>query len=116
MSKKHAKYTTEDLLKAISGSAGIMSTIADRMQCAWHTARTHIEANEEASQALLNETEGVLDMAEGKLFLAVESGDSQMIKYLLSTKGKKRGYTERKEMDFGDDRDISIKVTRVKSD
>ena len=37
-------------------------------------------------------------MAEGKLFKAVQGEDLQAVKYLLSTKGKRRGYTERQEI------------------
>ena len=41
----------------------------------------------------------MLDLAEDRLEQAVNRGDFRAIKYVLSTKGKSRGYTERAEIE-----------------
>lgn len=84
-SKKRAKA-------AIPKSAGIMSTIAARLGCEWHTAKKYIEADPELSQMLADEVEGVLDMAESVVFKSAQAGNTQDAKWLLSKKGKARGW------------------------
>ncbi len=80
---------------AIKDSAGIMTTIAKNLGCDWSTARKYTEMYDSTKEAYFNEGERVLDLAESKLIEAINKGDSQMIKYLLATKGKKRGFTEK---------------------
>ena len=99
MAKPSKNYTTDELLKAIKNSAGIYSTIAGNLQCEWHTAKKYIESDEKALTAYNNETERVLDVTENKLFEKIKEGDTQMIKYMLSTKGRKRGYNEKIDLD-----------------
>ena len=84
-SKKKAKA-------AIPGSAGIISTIAKRMGCAWQTARDYINEDPDLLQMNNDETEGVLDMAESVVFKSAQAGNTQDAKWLLSKKGKQRGY------------------------
>ena len=78
--------------EVISTSAGIMSTIARRLSCHWHTAKDYIDADPELFQMLQNETKGVLDMAESVVYKSVKDGNTQDAKWLLSKKGKHRGY------------------------
>ena len=82
------KYTEKQLLEVIKNSAGIMSTIADRLKCNWHTAKKKIEESETVKQAYESECERVLDLAESKMIKLIDQEDGQMIRYLLSTKGK----------------------------
>ena len=89
----------DDVLKAIPGSAGIVTTIADRLGCAWNTARDFIDRNPEARVVYDAECEKVIDLAETQLIRAMRDGDGPMIKFYLTTKGKKRGYTERIELE-----------------
>jgi len=96
---KPLEYTEEEILSAIKGSAGIISTIADNLGCSWHTADKYIKEHESCVEAYNDETERVLDLAESEMIKLIEGGEIQMIKYMLSTKGKKRGYTEKQEIE-----------------
>ena len=78
--------------KAIPTSAGIISTIARRLSCDWHTAKDCIDGDPELSQMLEDEMEGVLDMAESVVYKSAKDGNTQDAKWLLSKKGKDRGY------------------------
>jgi hypothetical protein len=93
------QFTAKQFLDAIPKSGGIITTIAKRVGCVWHTAKKYIDAMPTVHRAYIDECESILDMAESKLFEAVLAGDSQMVKYILSTKGKRRGYTEKLEID-----------------
>ena len=92
MGRKHI-IKKKDLLEAIKGSYGIMSTVAARLHCDWHTADDAIKRFPEALQAMADEGESVLDFTEGKAIERIRDGDGVMIRFMLATKGKKRGYT-----------------------
>jgi hypothetical protein len=97
---KNGNYTAEQFIKAIPGSAGIISTIAKRVGCVWHTAKKYIDKMPTVQRAYRDECEAVLDLAETKLLSAINEGDGTMIRYYLSTKGKNRGFSERYEIDL----------------
>ena len=92
MGRKHI-IKKKELLDAIKGSYGIMSTVAARLHCDWHTADDAIKRFPEALQAMADEGESVLDFTEGKAIERIRDGDGVMIRFMLATKGKKRGYT-----------------------
>ena len=83
----------KELLEAIQGSYGIISTIAARLHCNWHTVDENIKLYPECMQALADENESILDFTEGKAIERIKEGDGTMIRFMLATKGKKRGYT-----------------------
>ena len=108
--KKILKEKT--LLAAIAGSRGVISTIAARLDMNWHTVRNAIDESEAARQALADEEETALDFVENKAYERIEAGDGQMIRFVLATKGKRRGYgTEETPADTaGDDTAVNISV------
>ena len=91
------KYPKAKTLEAIKGSGGILSTVAKRLECQWHTAEAQVKRWPEALIAIQDEREGILDMSESTIFASVKNGDTGSAKFVLSTIGKKRGYVERQE-------------------
>lgn len=92
-------YDIMTIKKAIEDSGGIMTTIAERLGCNWNTARTYVEKFPETREAYAAECESVLDIAESKLIENIQSNDNTAILFYLKTKGKKRGYIERSEVE-----------------
>jgi hypothetical protein len=100
----------KELLEAIQGSYGIISKIAARLHCNWHTVDETIKLFPECMQALADENETILDFTESKAIERVKDGDGAMIRFILATKGKKRGYTYEDKLeddDAGEDSAIS---------
>ena len=60
----------------------------------------------ELKNKIEEEKEIVLDIGELELMKLVNEGQFQAIKYLLSTKGKHRGYVERTEVQHSTDEEI----------
>ena len=83
----------KELLAAIEGCRGIISTVAARLHVGWHTAERAINDSEKAREAMSDEEETTLDFVEGKAIQRINEGDGAMIRFYLATKGKKRGYT-----------------------
>ena len=98
MGRKH-KLKEKELLENIKGSYGIISTIAARLHVDWHTVDDTIKMYPSCMQALADENESVLDFTEGKAIERIKDGDSVMIRFMLATKGKKRGYTYDEKME-----------------
>lgn len=94
---KRRDLSVELFIQAIPGSAGIISTIAARCNCAWSTARRFIHMHPTVLAAYNDECERVLDMAESKLYASMNAGNTDDIKWFLARKGKHRGYTDRIE-------------------
>lgn len=112
-------YDITTIREAVKGSRGFYSVIADRLGCEWHTAKKYVEMHEETKQMHINEDEANIDNSESKLFekingVEVTTGkfdaegneitytlppSDAAIMFHLKTKGKKRGYIERTEID-----------------
>ena len=103
------QYKAQQFIDKIPGTGGIITTIAARVGCSWHTAKKYIEKFPTIKRAYNDEVEAMLDMAEGALLAAIKEGDWWAVKYFLSTRGKDRGYTERREVTGAEGREIVVK-------
>ena len=91
-------FSETEILGAIGGSAGVMSTIAKRLGCDWSTAVAYCKKYPSTVLALKNERETILDMAETALYKQIQAGEPWAVKWLLATVGKTRGYIEKQEV------------------
>ena len=89
----------KELLAAIEGCRGIISTVAARLHVGWHTAERAINDSEKAREAMSDEEETTLDFVEGKAIQRINEGDGAMIRFYLATKGKKRGFTYEEKLE-----------------
>ena len=108
-----ASYTAAQFIKAIPGSGGIITVIADRVGCDWATAKRYITNYSTVEQAYNNERNRIVDLAETKIISAINEGDIQTVKWYLSTIGKERGYTERQEHDVSG---VSVQIVGIDPD
>lgn len=94
-------YPLERMLKAVKGSNGVMSVVADRLGCDWQTAKKYILRYPEAVREFENEGLRGIDIAESKLFELVEKSDLNAIALYLKNKGRRRGWgTEMESMNW----------------
>ena len=93
------QFTAKQFINAIPKTGGIVSAIAKKVGCSWDTAKKYITTYPTIASAYANECESVLDMAESKVISMMNKEDGAMLRYYLSTKGKSRGYVERKEVE-----------------
>lgn len=108
-----SQYSVQQFIDAIPKTGGIISTIAARIGCDWHTARKYIDNHPTIKQVYLDECERVTDLAESQLIAAINNGDMQAVKFYLTTKGKKRGYVERQEVTGADGDALTIRIVDV---
>ena len=98
-----ANYTAQQFIKAIPGTGGIITTIAARVGCAWHTAKRFINDYPTVAEAYQDECERVLDRAEVVVIDSFanpeEDPDIHTAKWYLKMKGGKRGYVQKQAQD-----------------
>ncbi len=89
------RYEKQDVLNAIKGSGAVVSTVARKLQCDWHTAKKYCKRWEETQQAMEDEGQTILDIAEKAIYQSIQDGNTQDAKWLLATKGKGRGFSDK---------------------
>ena len=93
------QYHVTDFINAIPGSGGIISTIARRVGCAWHTAKKYCTEYATVRRAYEGECEKLKDAAESVVVKAIiEENDVSVAKWYLTMKAKDRGYAPRQEI------------------
>ncbi|RLI67501.1 hypothetical protein DRO91_10145 [Candidatus Heimdallarchaeota archaeon] len=102
------KITPQKFKKALFDSGGIKTTIARKLGVTRKAVYDYLERNPKLKILLKHEEEKILDMAEVSLFAQVKNKDFPATKYILSTKGKDRGYTEKQEIEHSGQAQIII--------
>lgn len=92
------RYTEKQIEAALRQCKGMVYVAAKQIGCSPNTIKKRVAKSERLAEVIEAETGFLLDTAELKLASAVIDGELGAIKYLLSTKGKDRGYVERQEV------------------
>ena len=87
-----AKLNIPKVKKAIESSYGVLIVIANKWDVSRIALYNFLNKHPKLRDLIESEKERILDVAENQLFLNVAKGDQKAIKFLLSTKGKKRDY------------------------
>jgi hypothetical protein len=91
---KTPKFTAAQVAAALTASRGLVSLAAQRLQCDPDTIQNYCKRYPTVEAAKRRARDAILDLAEAKLFLAVQRGESWAITFCLRTIGRSRGYGE----------------------
>lgn len=89
--------TINKFKKAVEGTGGIMLSIANNLSVSRTAVYDFCNKYPEMMKLRRDEEEKIIDIAENGLFTKCKDKDPWALKYILSTKGKKRGYIEKTE-------------------
>jgi len=78
------KYTAEQFIKAVKGTGGTITQIANRVGCDWHTAKRYFAQHPTVQLAWQNERQSITDKARWNVLLAIDKRDLQLSKWWLS--------------------------------
>lgn len=109
------KFKEPAILNAIRGSRGIITVIAGRLACEWETAQKYISGKHSTKAiklAYAAECEVICDFAESIIHNKIQAIFKQqkehpekplsipddLARWILTRKGKDRGYAERQEI------------------
>lgn len=111
---KNGNYTAAQFIEVIPGTGGIISTIASRVGCEWHTAKRYIDKYATVQAAYKDECAKVVDLAESVVIGSIKEKDVSTAKWYLTMKGSERGYmqTQRQEVSGPDGGKIIIDLSQ----
>ena len=95
------------MLEALEKSLGIVSTACKMVDISRQTHYAWLKSDEEYKSAVNSIQDGVLDFAESHLYKLVKEGNPAATIFFLKTKGKKRGYIERQEIEVQEKKPLS---------
>ena len=98
------------VIKAINGTGGIISQVAERLQCSRQTVYTYINKYKKVKSAYDDEKDTILDVCEEGLFAKIYGQDFEAIKYYLERKGKSRGYGGQDQFGKGQEDEIPAAI------
>ncbi len=97
MSKKRDQ-TAARIIGAVKEYKGLLTLAAVKAGVNYKTLWRYTQDYPSVAEAVKESKEFMLDVAEGKLFKAIQDGNMTAIIFFLKTKGKSRGYIERQEI------------------
>lgn len=92
------KYTHKRVIEAITDAKGLLTVAARRLGCSRQTVYNYMEKHEAIREAYNDANESNIDFVENKLMMAINNDNTTAIIFFLKTKGKDRGYVERREI------------------
>ncbi len=87
------------MIEALEKSLGIVTTACKTVGIARQTHYNWMKDDEEYSNAVKSIEDIALDFAESQLHKQIRDGEVSSTIFFLKTKGKRRGYIERQEID-----------------
>lgn len=101
----------EALLQALEKSLGVVTTACKQLDISRATYYRWLSEDEEFSKSAKDIQDVALDFVESKLFEQIQESSTAATIFYLKTKGKKRGYVERSELDLqSGDEPVKINV------
>jgi hypothetical protein len=93
------RYAQQQVIDALTETRGLVTLAAHRLGCAPNTINAYCLRYPKVRAARDTARERQLDVAEAKLFQAIDRGELPAIMFLLRTLGRSRGYGDRLEVD-----------------
>jgi hypothetical protein len=97
MAKKN-RYTQDQVISALKATRGMVYLTARRLQCDPQTIMNYCKKYPSVEQAKHDARGELLDVAEVKLWQAVQRDEAWAISFCLKTIGRSRGYGERLDL------------------
>lgn len=113
--KGEGRWANSDSGRPIS-SGGNIRLIANRLGVSRQTIYSYKKKWKTVEDALKDEKEEMLDLAENKLWKLINDENITAIIFYLKTQGKQRGYVERQEYTGADDEPMEIVVKYATND
>ena len=99
------RRSEQEVIKAIPGTGGIVSTLAARLGVEWHTAKKYLSQYPIAEEAYLAECETINDRAETVVINSINSGHVGNAKWWLSRKRRDK-FSTKQEIEYSGDVDL----------
>ena len=105
---RHIKKET--MLQALENSLGVVTVACKSANIPRSTYYKWLKEDEVFAKEVKEIENIALDFAESQLHSQIKDGSTSATIFYLKTKGKKRGYVERSELDLSSSEPIKLKV------
>ena len=112
--QNRTKAAKKAMLEALYKNLGIVSKAAEIAGIARGSHYRWMEEDEEYRREVESVPDYVLDFVEDKLHSLIKDQDTTATIFYLKTKGKKRGYIERSELDMSGQ--IGVNINQIVDD
>ena len=102
--------TKKAMLEALEKSLGIVTSACKSVDISRETHYRWLREDADYKAAVDALSDVALDFAESQLHKQIKDGNSTATIFFLKTKGKKRGYVERQELDVSTGKMFQIEV------
>jgi hypothetical protein len=102
------------MIEALEKSLGIVTTAAKQVGIARSTHYLWLETDPDYKMAVEGISDMTLDFAESQLHKRMKADSDTAIIFYLKTKGKKRGYIERSELDMSGQ--VGVNINQIVDD
>lgn len=92
------RFTPKQVADTLNETRGMVFLAAKKLGCSDDTIYNYAKRHKAVSDALRQQRGQFVDMAELKLWNAVNEGEAWAVQFALRTLGKERGYVERSEV------------------
>ena len=107
------KYTQKRVIEAIMEAKGILAVAVRKLGCTRQTVYNYIKKYPGVKDFYDEANESNIDFVENKLMLAINDGNITAMIFFLKTKGKARGYVERREVTGADGAPVKVKMVSL---
>ena len=104
------RFTPKQVADTLTETRGMVFLAAKKLGCSDDTIYNYAKRYKAVGDALRQQRGQFVDMAELKLWNAVNEGEAWAVQFALRTLGKERGYVERSEVTGKDGNEFVIKV------
>ena len=104
------RFTPKQVADTLIETRGMVFLAAKKLGCSDDTIYNYAKRYKAVGDALRQQRGQFVDMAELKLWNAVNEGEAWAVQFALRTLGKERGYVERQEVTGKDGNEMIIKV------
>jgi hypothetical protein len=104
------------MLDALEKSLGVVTSACKTVGVGRTTHYLWLQEDKEYKAAVEELSDVAIDFAESQLHKQIKEGNSTATIFFLKTKGKKRGYVERQEVDVSSGKLFQIEVLGEDSD
>lgn len=106
------RYTPQQIADTLNETRGMVFLAAKKLGCSDETIYNYAKRYKAVGDALRQQRGQFVDMAELKLWNAVNEGEAWAVQFALRTLGKERGYVERSEVTGKDGEAFVIEIKR----
>ncbi len=117
-----AKLTKSDtlkkdaMIKALERSFGVVSVACNKVGMSRDTHYRWLKTDDKYKEAVASIKNLAIDFAESMLLENIRDKKESSIFFYLKTQAKSRGYTERQEIDLGNDNHFRIEIIENNED